>query len=1034
MSTRITKRVLSVFLAVCMLFSSFTMTAFASTVTWTPSENTKIYVDSTSVGHFQDMKYEANLFSEEYAEKLDRRLNVTIGSVSDADSGDIILMYDGDVSHEQGFRVTVYRSQLIIAASGDDGLFYGWQYVIKQMLANGCVAATTEAPDVNERAVSLDNGRKYYTVDAIKTLIREMAWAGMNTLVMRFSGEMGLGLESKLYPWLNGRDGTLCTRGEVATDNRYLTREDFAEIAAYAAAYHVELVPSLDSPDHLSYLVKKVNERAKDQDFSFTYRDQTYTVEAGTEIGRVSLDASDFCGIDISNEAAVAFVMSLMEEYATLFKTAGDGSSKIDIGGDALSEDSFSVPENVGRWEKMDHWRAYAQAKTGNEAAVAYDAYILYMNKLNALARDLGYSSVRMWNDNALRTHDTTWTGVARLDTNIDIWFRSTGVNSISEYTGAGYQVYNILSDYACYALTEDYFSEDRESFTRAYPELIYTEWSPYLFDPDNTVLGTGSNLAIGNMNVLGGAFSIRCDDPTLRTEEQVLADVLPMIRAIGAKSWDATANSRMKYADFTAYWDKLGEAVSLDPAAISHVIPDPALLRAAIEDASTVDGLDYGEISYGAYMDAVNAGREVLSRGASSQAELNLAVMAIRTAKDALTTDKSTLKAAVDESASITNDMYTVDSYAGYVQSIAAGRIVLNDQNATQKDIVAAYQAIQDAKAALTADKTALRNELNGTPSLDTVDTSRLTEFIMTTYNTALANAEAVLADTAATQQEVDEALEDFRYAKGYIFVDYSALEAEVAKADKVEENKELYAIFYYEDYMFAIQEAKTYYLGENAYPFHQTHVDAMTNMLRAGHYNLVTYCTVAKMTKDLVARIERYYKEDLVAFKAGRYTIESWMFYSSLIKGAETMLLGSYNYEQVEDRVELIDLYRLMLRTEDDDIRSGRHDIINSASFQTSTSYAGALVRISLDTIRSFDMTALIILDENGFLVESKNMTHAPLNRRKPKSKITYVDLVLDVEPGTHTYTIYVSDRTATHPYVVFCKDPIQCTITVQ
>ena len=129
MSTRITKRVLSVFLAVCMLFSSFTMTAFASTVTWTPSENTKIYVDSTSVGHFQDMKYEANLFSEEYAEKLDRRLNVTIGSVSDADSGDIILMYDGDVSHEQGFRVTVYRSQLIIAASGDDGLFYGWQYV-----------------------------------------------------------------------------------------------------------------------------------------------------------------------------------------------------------------------------------------------------------------------------------------------------------------------------------------------------------------------------------------------------------------------------------------------------------------------------------------------------------------------------------------------------------------------------------------------------------------------------------------------------------------------------------------------------------------------------------------------------------------------------------------------------------------------------------------------------------------------------------------------------------------------------------------
>jgi hypothetical protein len=322
----------------------------------------------------------------------------------------------------------------------------------------------------------------------------------------------------------------------------------------------------------------------------------------------------------------------------------------------------------------------------------------------------------------------------------------------------------------------------------------------------------------------------------------------------------------------------------------------------------------------------------------------------------------------------------------------------------------------------------------LNGTPSLDTVDLSRFDDFILTEYNTALGNAEAILADSTATQQEVDEALEAFRYAKGYIFVDYSALEAEVAKADKIEANKELYAIFYYEDYMFAIQEAKTFYLGENAYPFHQTHVDAMTNMLRSGHYNLVTYCTVAKLTKDLVARIERYYKQDLVAFKTGIYTIESWMFYSSLIKGAETLLLGSYTYEQVEDRVQLIDMYRTMLRVEEGDIAAGRSNIINSASFQTSSSYAGALVRLSLDTVRSFDVTTYIVLDENGFLVSDKGITHAPANRRKPKSKISYIDLILDVEPGTHTYTIYVSDKTATHPYVVFCKDPIQCTITVQ
>ena len=67
-----------------------------------------------------------------------------------------------------------------------------------------------------------------------KEFIREMSWFNMNTLVLHFSEEMGLGIESKLYPWLAGRDGTLCTQAEVATDNSFLTQE---EIAAARESY-----------------------------------------------------------------------------------------------------------------------------------------------------------------------------------------------------------------------------------------------------------------------------------------------------------------------------------------------------------------------------------------------------------------------------------------------------------------------------------------------------------------------------------------------------------------------------------------------------------------------------------------------------------------------------------------------------------------------------------------------------------------------------------------------------------------------------
>jgi hypothetical protein len=375
---------------------------------------------------------------------------------------------------------------------------------------------------------------------------------------------------------------------------------------------------------------------------------------------------------------------------------------------------------------------------------------------------------------------------------------------------------------------------------------------------------------------------------------------------------------------------------------------------------------------------------------------------------------------------------MYSAASYAAYMDAVGAGRAVLANLRATQSEIIAAYHAILTAKANLSADKNALRAELNATPSLDTVDTSRFTEKILEEYNFALTRAKTVLADSTATQPEVNEALENLQYAKGYIFVDYSALEAEVAKAAEIEAKKDLYAPFYYKDYMFSIHEAQTYYLGEDAYPFHQTHVDAMTNMLKSGRYNLVTYCTVAKLTKDIVKQIDRYYNEDLPAFKNGVYSIETWMFYSSLVKGAELLILGDYSYSQIEERVELIDEYRGMLMPEVM-FSGGRHSIINNASFQLSSAKSGAVVRMQVDTIRSYDSVAILVIDENGFMVANKGVTIAPYNRRKPQQKLFYVDVILDLEPGEHTYTVYASDPTSNNFFVLYCGDPVECTITV-
>lgn len=600
MKTGMTTRVLATVLSVCLLLSTFTFTAIAAG-TWTPSDTTEIYAVtdySTTNADLQkqfeklqeQFENEAILFAAEYQAKGLGEISVTKGKADKAGDSDILLMYDNSVTNAEGFRVSISGSKLTVAASTADGLFYGWRYVLKELLNSGSVAETEQAPAVAERAVSLDNGRKYFSVEEIQELIREMSYANMNTLVLHFSEEMGLGLESKLYPWLAGRDGSLCVAGEIATDNRVLTQDELREIAKYAAKYHVELVPSFDSPGHMNYIVKKVNEKAANGDFSFEYKDiaynrekdavKTYTLTKGNEIGNYfhyngqtsivqgSRNTAYSRGIDISNEFAVAFTMSLVEEYAKLFRELG--CTKFDIGGDELLGWGKAITKSVSKWKQLDHWKAYAIDRSGNSNAVAYDAFLYYMNDMYELVSGLGYTSVRMWNDDALRTGDTGWKQVVTLNQAINIWYWTAGANGSKNncwtYANADYQLYNILSDYTYYVLNTDYFGA-RESFAKAYPQTVYNEWTPYIFDPTSTT--SNNNMPTTDTNVLGGAMGIWCDNPSLRTGAEVIEDVKPLMRAIGAKSWDTDANSSVSYTAYTARWDKYGDAPVVDLSAL---------------------------------------------------------------------------------------------------------------------------------------------------------------------------------------------------------------------------------------------------------------------------------------------------------------------------------------------------------------------------------------------------------------------------------------------------------------------------------
>ena len=774
---------------------------------WTPKTDTEIFWVKTADSDISNEALEAQvkLFASELDEKNGCSLNITYGDASQAGANDIILVLDSTSGvAAQGYRITV-DTAVTITTSDADGLFYGCRYLIKELLLNGSVAAVSDAPWVGERAVSLDNGRKYFTVDWIKELIREMSWANMNTLVLHFSEEMGLGIESELYPWLAGRDGTLCTQADLGSDydSRCLTQAEVEEIIQYAKLYHIDVVPSLDSPGHMNYIVKKFNEQCATQPFSFTYDGVTYTAEAGSKIGNYykygnattdvvpgSRNTAYSRGIDISNEVAVAFTKSLIEEYATLF--ASQGCTKFDIGGDELLGWGSAAVSGVNKWQQLDHWKSYAQSRTGNSNAVAYDAFLLYMNDLNALVRGLGYTSVRMWNDDALRSSDTGWTGVVQLDTNIDIWFWSKGTNKYATYADAGYEIYNILGDYNYYAMTAEYFSDSRSSFAYAYADQIYNYWNPFEY---NIVTGSNRDYAEWNdSRVLGGAFGIWCDNPSLRTEAQMMEELRPLIRANAAKCWYPGANGLVDYNTYTANWEIYSNAPTGTKAAPEiFVIADLTALEAAVAEYETVDAALYTEESFAAYTGAVEVGKALLAAERVSQEQADEALEAIEDAKAALAekpvVDITALNAAISDYEKADADLYTEDSFADYTAAVTAGKNLLEKGGYTQEAVDAAVKAIQDAKAALAEKSAADITALNAAISdYDKVNGAQYTPDSFAAYTSAVTAAKNLLNTGTYSQTDVDAALAAINAAKAALVPSGEGVECILSASSKTQ------------------------------------------------------------------------------------------------------------------------------------------------------------------------------------------------------------------------------------------------------
>lgn len=468
----------------------------------------------------KELTDEATLLSGELATAdaasdlgIDGPLPIVVGA--DARPGDIVLSVDkvDNTTSSEAYKVAITDS-VTITGPTDTGVFNGTRTVLQALQRAGGLeqGTVTDWPTLKVRQLHVDGARKYYSMDFWREELRQMAYMKMNTLEYHFSENEGFRLESSSHP-------------EIVSE-QHITKAQLAEIIDLAKTYHIEVVPSLDVPGHM---------RA--------------ALDAHPEL-RASDTAEGRKIIDYSKPEGRKLVTDLIDEYAPLF-----GSTQWHLGGDEVF-DLYAGQSNEKRFPTL---AAYATENLGPDAKVL-DGYTHYLNTVAEYLNAKGKSHVRAWND-AIYTPGTT----AVLNKNIDVtywtrWHKS--FPTLQTVLDHGHQVLNYNDSYFYYVLARPGGAYSN----RPKPEDVYNKWRPGVFPwASSTVTQT---IPDDDPSLKGASFSIWSDAPEVETEQQVLKNSRPLMRAMASRSWNP--DSKATYAQWAA------TSASLEPVVPADGVPAP--------------------------------------------------------------------------------------------------------------------------------------------------------------------------------------------------------------------------------------------------------------------------------------------------------------------------------------------------------------------------------------------------------------------------------------------------------------------------
>ncbi len=172
---------------------------------------------------------------------------------------ELALMIDTTLEDNEAYKIKILDNIVIISARTTTGIFRGLTTFEQLLVADGqtlccdIIPSTiiNDAPRTHIRELMVDPCRIFIPFEELKAFIPEMARYKYNALHLHLVDDQAWRIEIKKYPELIRKASSRVGMDDMQMPiSGYYTQEQMKELVAYAAKYHIEVIPEIEMPGH----------------------------------------------------------------------------------------------------------------------------------------------------------------------------------------------------------------------------------------------------------------------------------------------------------------------------------------------------------------------------------------------------------------------------------------------------------------------------------------------------------------------------------------------------------------------------------------------------------------------------------------------------------------------------------------------------------------------------------------------------------------------------------------------------------------